>query len=111
MPVVNKELGKIFSDMSHIYQYKNGKQRFRAIAYEKASRVINDLQDDITTFTKKGQLEEIPGVGSSIAEKINEYIKTGKIRKFESLKKTVPIDMLELMNIAGFGPQSLKRIH
>ncbi|KAA9035660.1 DNA polymerase/3'-5' exonuclease PolX [Ginsengibacter hankyongi] len=111
MPVVNKELGKIFSDMSHIYQYKNGKQRFRAIAYEKASRVINDLQDDITTFTKKGQLEEIPGVGSSIAEKINEYVKTGKIKKFESLKKTVPIDMLELMNISGFGPQSLKRIH
>lgn len=111
MPIVNKELGKIFSDMSHIYQYKNGKQRFRAIAYEKASRIINDLQDDITTYTKKGQLEEIPGVGSSIAEKINEYIKTGKIRKFESLKKTVPIDMLGLMNIAGFGPQSLKRIH
>ncbi|HSQ43604.1 MAG TPA: DNA polymerase/3'-5' exonuclease PolX [Ginsengibacter sp.] len=111
MPLVNKELGKIFSDMSHIYQYKNGKQRFRAIAYEKASRVINDLQDDITTFTKKGQLEEIPGVGSSIAEKINEYVKTGKIKKFESLKKTVPIDMLELMNISGFGPQSLKRIH
>ena len=111
MPVVNKELGKIFRDMSHIYQYKNGKQRFRALAYEKASRIINDLQDDVTTYTKKDQLEEIPGVGSSIAEKINEYIKTGKIRKFESLKKTVPIDMLELMNIAGFGPQSLKLIH
>ncbi len=111
MPIVNKKLGKIFRDMSHIYQYKNGKQRFRALAYEKASRIINDLQDDITTYTKKDQLEEIPGVGSSIAEKINEYIKTGKIRKFESLKKTVPIDMLELMNIAGFGPQSLKLIH
>ncbi|MDP4284293.1 MAG: DNA polymerase/3'-5' exonuclease PolX [Bacteroidota bacterium] len=111
MPLVNKELGKIFSDMSHIYQYKNGKEKFRAIAYEKAARVINDLQDDITTFTKKSQLEKIPGVGPSIAEKINEYIKTGKIKKFESLKKTVPIDILELMNISGFGPQSLKRIH
>jgi len=111
MPVVNKQLGKIFRDMSHIYQYKNGKQRFRALAYEKASRVINDLQDDLTTYTKNDQLEEIPGVGESIAEKINEYIRTGKIKKFESLKKTVPIDMLELMNIAGFGPQSLKVIH
>jgi DNA polymerase (family 10) len=111
MPLVNKELGKIFKDMSHVYQYKNGKQRFRALAYEKASRIINDLQDDITTYTKKDQLEELPGVGSSIAEKINEYIKTGKIKKFESLKKTVPIDMLELMNIAGFGPRSLKLIH
>ena len=111
MPIVNKRLGKIFSDMSHIYQYKNGKQRFRALAYEKASRMINDLQDDVTTYTKKDQLQEIPGVGSSIAEKINEYIKTGKIQKFESLKKTVPLDMLELMNIAGFGPQSLKTIH
>ncbi|HSN08228.1 MAG TPA: DNA polymerase/3'-5' exonuclease PolX, partial [Hanamia sp.] len=111
MPAVNKELGKIFNDMSHIYQYKNGKQKFRAIAYEKAARVINDLQDDIAAYNDIDQLEEIPGVGLSIAEKINEYIKTGKIKKFESLKKTVPIDMLELMNISGFGPQSLKRIH
>lgn len=111
MPAVNKELGKIFNDMSHIYQYKNGKQKFRAIAYEKAARVISDLQDDIAAYNDLDQLEEIPGVGLSIAEKINEYIKTGKIKKFESLKKTVPIDMLELMNISGFGPQSLKRIH
>ena len=111
MPAVNKELGKIFNDISHIYQYKNGKQKFRATAYEKAARVISDLQDDITTYSGIKQLEEIPGVGLSIAEKINEYIKTGKIKKFESLQKTVPIDMLELMNISGFGPHSLKRIH
>lgn len=111
MSLVNKQLGKIFNDMSHIYQYKDGKQKFRAIAYEKASRVITDLQDDISTLTDKAQLEEIPGVGSSIADKINEFLKTGKIKKFETLKKTVPGDMLELMNVSGFGPQSLKRIH
>ncbi|MDP4261390.1 MAG: DNA polymerase/3'-5' exonuclease PolX [Bacteroidota bacterium] len=111
MPVLNKKLGKIFSDMSHIYQYKNGKEKFRALAYEKVSKVIGDLQDDITVYAKNKQLEEIPGVGESIADKINEYIRTGKISKYESLKKTVPVDLLELMNITGFGPQSLKRIH
>jgi DNA polymerase (family 10) len=110
MPVANKEIGKILGDISHIYQYRNGKQRFRAMAYDKASKVISNLQDDITTYESK-KLEMVPGVGESIAEKITEYIKTGKISKYESLKKTVPVDMLDLMNISGFGPQSLKKIH
>lgn len=110
MPLANKEIGKILGDISHIYQYKNGKQRFRAMAYDKASKVISNLQDDIRTYESK-KLKTIPGVGESIADKITEYIKTGKISKYESLKKTVPIDMLELMNISGFGPQSLKKIH
>jgi DNA polymerase (family X) len=111
MATANKELGRIFLDMAHIYQYKNGKQHFRALAYEKAARVISDLQDDVTTFKGKNQLEEIPGIGSSIADKIGEYIKTGKVGKFESLKASVPIDMLELMNVSGFGAQTLKALH
>lgn len=111
MPVLNKKLGKIFSDMSNIYQYSNGKQRFRALAYERAAKVISELQDDITVYAKNKKLDELPGVGESISEKIDEYLTTGKIGKYETLKKSVPIDLLELMNITGFGPKSLKTIH
>ena len=60
MPLANKEIGKILGDISHIYQYKNGKQRFRAMAYDKASKVISNLQDDIRTYESK-KLKTIPG--------------------------------------------------
>jgi DNA polymerase (family 10) len=38
-------------------------------------------------------------------------LKTGKIKLYEQLKKSVPIELMDLMEIKGFGPQSLKQIH
>lgn len=69
-----------------MYRYLGDDQRFRALAYSKASRVLNGLNVDILEIHKKNLLDDIPGIGKSIAQKINEYIKTGKIKKYEVLK-------------------------
>lgn len=111
MSDINRQLSNIFKDMSSIYQYMGGDERFRALAYLKASRAIGTLQEDISVFVKKDSLEEIPGIGESIAEKIKEFVKTGKIKKYEELKKRVPHGIMEMLEIKGFGPQSLKTIH
>jgi DNA polymerase (family 10) len=57
------------------------------------------------------KLDELKGVGESIAEKIIEYLHTGKIKTFERLKKEVPLDLLELMDIGGIGPATIKTLH
>lgn len=111
MPSSNKELATVFKTMSRIYQYIGGEERFRALAYQKVARVLENMQDDVTVYVKNNTVEDIPGVGEGIADKIKEYLKTGKIKKFEELKKKVPVELLEMMEITGFGPQSLKRIH
>lgn len=97
--------------MGSIYNYLGADERFRALAYSKAANVIEGLDKDIRECIKKEELEEIPGIGEGIAGKIREYIRTGKIRKYEELKRKVPHELLELMNISGFGPKSLKKIH
>jgi len=107
----NQELARIFNSTSAIYQYLGGQERFRALAYQKAARVIAGLNEDVEVYIKNNTLKELPGIGERIAGKIEEFIKTGKIKKYEQLKKTVPFDLLELLEIKGFGPQSLKRIH
>ena len=111
MPSTNKELAKIFKSMSNIYQYMGGEERFRALAYQKVARVLNNLPEDVSVYIQNDTVEDIPGVGEGIADKIREFIKSGKIKRYEELKKTVPVDLLEMMEITGFGPQSLKRIH
>lgn len=108
---INKELAFIFNDMSLIYRFLGAAQRFRAIAYQQAARAIDSLQQDITYYINNGTLESIHGVGESIALKIKEYIGTGKIEKYEQLKKTIPYGIINLMNIRGFGPQSLRKLH
>ncbi|MFH5832667.1 DNA polymerase/3'-5' exonuclease PolX [Halalkalibaculum sp. DA384] len=107
---INKELAEIFSELSAIYRFKGEEHRFRVTAYQKAATVLEHLQEDIRNYMTDDQLEEITGIGESIAEKIREYVKTGKIKKYEKLKKEIPPDFIELLDVKGLGPQTLKTI-
>ena len=66
----NNKLATIFKEMSSIYKYMGADERFRAISYSKASKVINNLQEDVSIYIKNNTLEELPGIGKSISEKI-----------------------------------------
>lgn len=107
----NRKLAAIFHDMAEIYRYIGTNERFRALAYEKAARAISSLPEDVSKYSQRKKLEEIPGIGEGIAEKIKEFISTGQVKKYEELRKKVPYEIIEMMDITGFGPKSLKRIH
>jgi DNA polymerase (family X) len=87
---------------------------FKPRAYEKAALVIDGLETEAMETYRAGglkALEEIPGVGKSIAEKIEELIKTGRVKYFEELKKKTPVDLSELSRIEGLGPKSVKKLY
>lgn len=106
---INRELAKIFENMAHIYEFLD--DRFRSIAYQRAAQIIEDLPQDIRNYIQSGEIHHLRGIGSGIEEKIIEYIKTGKISKYEELKKSIPPDFLELMEVPGLGPKTLKRLY
>lgn len=108
----NTELATLFHRMADCYRYLGTEERFRAIAYENVAKILYHMQEDIALYAKDVKtLDEIGGIGESIAEKIIEYLQTGKISTFEKLKKKVPYELLELMDITGFGPATLKILH
>jgi DNA polymerase (family 10) len=87
---------------------------FKPRAYEKAAQTIDGLENEIADMYKKGGLKalgEIPGVGASIAEKIEELITTGRVKYYEELKKKTPVDLSELSHIEGLGPKSIKKLY
>lgn len=108
----NAALAVIFHYMADCYRYLGKEERFRAVAYENAAKILHNMKEDIAGYaTSVKTLDEIGGIGESIAEKIIEYLQTGKIMTFEQLKKHVPNKLLELMDITGFGPATLKTLH
>lgn len=108
----NASLSAIFHHMADCYRYLGKEERFRAIAYENAAKILHNMKEDISVYaTDIKSLDKIGGIGESIAEKIIEYLKTGTIHTFEELKKRVPYELLELMDITGFGPATLKMLH
>ena len=106
----NKELAQIFEKMADILEFK-GDNVFKINAYRKASRALKDLTVDVEQLREAGKLMEIPGVGSGIAKKIEEYLKTGKITKYEEAKEGISDELLNMLNIPGMGPKTLSLIH
>ncbi len=65
---------------------------------------------DVNEIWKEGKLEEIPGVGKAIAEKIDELLSTGKLEFLEKLKKEVPPSLAEWLKVPSLGPKKVSMI-
>lgn len=106
----NKELADLFEKMADILEFKD-ENPFKISAYRKASRILGDLIEDIGEVAGRGELKKIPGIGEGMAQKIEEYLKTGKVSKYEEVKKEVPDELIAIMGIPGMGPKTLALIH
>ena len=87
---------------------------FKPRAFERASEALAALNRDVEDIYKKEGLQglqEIPAVGRGIAERIAEYLKTGRIREYDALKKKFPVDIAGLSSIEGVGPKMIKVLY
>lgn len=106
----NRSIAEMFQRMANVLEFK-GEIPFKVNAYRKASRIIKDLQGDIETIWKANQLNEIPGIGTGLAKKIDEFLKTGRMTKYEEIIQSVPSDLLDLLGIQNLGPKTLASAH
>ena len=108
----NKKLAKIFYEYSEVLSLGNG-DRFKIVAYEKASQVLANLGESVKTIYDKegiGGLKKIEGVGEGISEKIEEYIKTGRIAEIEKGRKKISNVLLDVLNVPGIGPKNAEKL-
>ena len=109
MDSVNIEIAKIFSRIADSLEIldENG---FKINAYRKASRNISSMPDSLEEFDGEKELSTIPGVGKDLSQKIIEHRLTGKIAYYEEIKKQVPDELAELLDIRGVGPKFLRTL-
>jgi len=103
----NKEVASIFDRIADALEFK-GEQFFRVLAYRKAARIIEELTEDIEDLNNNNKLQDIPGVGEGIAKKINEYLRTGRMKKLTEAMQGISKDLLDLLNIQNLGPKTLR---
>ncbi|MBU4338396.1 DNA polymerase III, partial [Patescibacteria group bacterium] len=105
----NKEIAKIFYELADYLEMEG--VAFKPYAYQKAATTLETLEEDLEEIYKRGGREallKIPGIGESMADKIEEYLKTGKIKYYEEFKKRVPINLEEIIAVEGMGPKRAK---
>jgi len=112
MTKINKKIAKIFYQTEELLRIKGIPYKPRA--YRKAADSLDNLEEDVSQIYKKEGLrglEKIPGIGKSIAEKIEEYLKKGKIKYFEELKKETAIRQIitHYFKTKGWSLEQLKK--
>ncbi|GAA2755746.1 DNA polymerase/3'-5' exonuclease PolX [Actinopolymorpha rutila] len=83
---------------------------YRARVYEKAARSVAGHHLDVSTLDAAG-LREIPNVGDSIAAKVVEYFRTGRIEEVERLRARIPAGVRELTRIPTLGPRKAMMLY
>lgn len=107
----NQELAQILFEIGEFLELSE--IPFKPQAYQQAAIAIDNMEEDISGLYKKEGLkglQKLPGVGKSIAEKIEEFLKTGKIKYLKDLKKASPIDLEVLTKVEGLGAKRIKRL-
>ena len=104
--MINQKIAKILREISELLEI-NG-VAFKPRAYRKAAESLENLKEDISEVKA---LENIPGVGKSIAKKIEEYLKKGKIKYYEELKEETAIRQIVTyyFETKGLNLEQLKR--
>ena len=108
----NQELARIFYEIAEFLEMEG--VAFKPYAYQRASITLENLEESVEKVYKTGgikALEEIPGIGRSIAQKIEEYLRTGKIKYYQELKKKTPVKIEELTAVEGIGPKMVKVLY
>src|SRR3972149_5541238 len=103
----NTEIAGVFYNIADLLEIK-GENPFRVRSYRNAGEVLDGLPVTLKSILEGGGekgLEEIPGVGASIREKIVEILKTGKCHFLEELLKELPPGLLDILKVSGVGPK------
>jgi DNA polymerase (family X) len=87
-----------------------GESAFRVRAYDQAAQTIAGLTADIADFWGAGRLDELPGVGPSIAAKIDEVLRTGRCQYYEELRQEIAPGAAELLDVPSIGPARARQI-
>ncbi|MEM9419388.1 MAG: DNA polymerase/3'-5' exonuclease PolX [Planctomycetota bacterium] len=105
MPTTNAQLAAIFHQMADLTEITGG-NRFKVNAFAKAGRVLEDMTKQVSEIDP-ALLPKVEGIGKGTAERIAEFLETGKIADHEELLDQVPSGLLKVMDVPGLGPKTV----
>jgi DNA polymerase (family 10) len=108
--LTNREIADVFYAIADSLEIL-GEDRFRIQAYRRGGDGVIDLPAPLASYRARGELENIPGVGKAIAEKIVELLDTGELQFYVKLKARVPPTVRELLRVPHLGAKKAGRLY
>ena len=103
------QVAGILEEIGTLLELK-GENPFRCNAYFKAARAIGQLEKNLDEVIAAGELDQIPGIGDTLRDKIAELAATGHLPFYEDLKNSTPPGLLLMLRLPGIGPKKVKAL-
>lgn len=106
----NGEIADALEELASLYELE-GAVVHRVVAYRNAARAIREAGVSVAEMARRGRAQELPGVGRTIAEKIDALLEAGLIPAADGLKARIPPGLVEVTHIPGLGPKRARLLH
>ncbi len=107
--MTNAEIAAALDELGVLYELA-GAVKYRVLAYSAAAKAIRESPVSVADLAAAGRATEVPGVGKTLAEKIDALIETGEIPAAVKLKAKFPATLIEVTRVPGLGAKTAKRL-
>lgn len=96
----NQQIAALFRSIADLLATQRANP-YRVRAYRRGADSLLALEEDVAEIAKRKALEDIDGVGKDLSEKIEEFLRTGKIQTLEALKTPLPDAVRHWVRLPG----------
>jgi DNA polymerase (family X) len=108
--VTNAEIAAALDELGVLYEL-DGAVKYRVLAYGTAAKAIRESPVSIAELAREGRATEVPGVGKTLAEKIDALLATGEIPAAAKLKAKFPPTLIQVTRVPGLGAKTARRLY
>jgi len=104
----NRQVAGVLAAMADMLAIQ-GENYHRIMAYRRAAENVAALGRPLEEVWRAGEVEAIPGIGKTLAAKIDELMRTGRLRAYEKLQAQVPAGVVAMLGVPDVGPKRAAR--
>jgi DNA polymerase (family 10) len=106
----NTQIAAALDELGDLYEL-DGAIIHRVVAYRNAAKAVRDASESISALARLGRATELPGIGSTIQEKVLVLADTGEIPALVKLRAKFPPGLVAMTHLPGLGPKRARRLY
>jgi len=106
----NAVIADALEELGDLYEL-DGAIIHRVLAYRTAARSVRDASLSVAALARDGRARELPGIGSTLEEKILALLDSGAIPTAERLRAKFPAGLIAVTRLPGLGAKRARLLH
>ncbi len=106
----NSEIAAALDELGDLYEL-DGAIIHRVVAYRTAAKTARDASTSIAALVRAGRVTELPGIGATLATKLETLLEAGDIPQSVALRAKFPAGLIEMTRLPGLGPKRARRLY